>query len=106
TKFFCSSGAHALQEAFNFFSTVKKYGVQLGHPVQADTRVLDFGCGWGRILRFFFKDCEPRTLYRVAVAPEVLAPSRPTKDFFPLPAVDPLPPTSFADESFDLVTAY
>jgi SAM-dependent methyltransferase len=106
TNFVGSSGAHALQEAFNFFSIVKKYGVQLGHAVQADTRVLDFGCGWGRILRFFLKDCEPRNLYGVDVDPDVLATCRTTMDYCHFTAVDPLPPTSFADESFDLVTAY
>jgi 2-polyprenyl-3-methyl-5-hydroxy-6-metoxy-1,4-benzoquinol methylase len=101
-----SSGAQPLQEVFNFFSAVKRYGDQLGRPLQTDAHVLDFGCGWGRILRFFLKDCGPANLWGIDVDPELVGICRTTMNCATFDAIDPLPPTAFQDESFDVVVAY
>ena len=95
-----------LREAFKFFSAVKGYGERLGRPLQADTRVLDFGCGWGRILRFFLKDCCPANLQGIDVDPELVAICRNTMNYASFDVVEPLPPTRFPGESFDIVVAY
>ena len=34
-----------------------------------DSRVLDFGCGWGRVIRFFLKDVAPWNLVGVDIDP-------------------------------------
>jgi 2-polyprenyl-3-methyl-5-hydroxy-6-metoxy-1,4-benzoquinol methylase len=101
-----SSGAQPLQEVFNFFSAVKGYGERLGRPLQVDTRVLDFGCGWGRILRFFLRDCSPANLHGIDVDPELVDICRKTMNYGSFDVVDPLPPTRFPDESFDIVVGY
>jgi SAM-dependent methyltransferase len=101
-----SAGEHALREAFTFFSFVKKHARQLGRPVNGKTRVLDFGCAWGRILRCFLKDCHAANLQGVDVDPLLIEASRSSFPYCRFDQVNPLPPTSFADGSFDLITAY
>jgi GT2 family glycosyltransferase/SAM-dependent methyltransferase len=99
-------GAHTLREAFNFFSTVKKYCGRLDRPLDGQTRLLDFGCGWGRILRFFLKDCHPAHLWGIDVDPGLLTVCRGAMPLSNFTACNSLPPTAFADESFDVITAY
>ena len=45
----------ALRDVYNFYQCVKKYCVSLENLIKNGTRILDFGCGWGRIIRFFLK---------------------------------------------------
>jgi SAM-dependent methyltransferase len=101
-----SAGEQALREAFMFISFVKKYARELGHPVNSTTRLLDFGCAWGRILRCFLKDCPADHLRGVDVDPMLIDAARASFPYCRFDRIDPLPPTSFADGSFDLITAY
>ena len=101
-----SAGEQALREAFTFISLVKKHARQLGRPVNGETRVLDFGCAWGRILRCFLKDCQAANLHGVDVNPTFVEVSRSTFPYCRFDQVNPLPPTPFADGSFDFITAY
>jgi SAM-dependent methyltransferase len=72
-NFVGSSNENALQEAHNFYSFLKRASVSMGTPVSGDSPVLDFGCGWGRYLRFFWKDVDASNLYGVDVDPDVVA---------------------------------
>jgi len=101
-----SVGAQPLQEVFGFFAAVKAYGKQLGRPLQVDTRILDFGCGWGRILRFFLRDCLAANLHGIDVDPGLVEICRKTMNYGSFDVVDPLPPTRVATESFDFVVGY
>ena len=101
-----SVGAQPLQEVFGFFTAVKAYGKQLGRPLQVDTRILDFGCGWGRILRFFLRDCLAANLHGIDVDPGLVEICRKTMNYGSFDVVDPLPPTRAASESFDFVVGY
>jgi SAM-dependent methyltransferase len=70
---FCgSSGEQALRGAYQFYKCVKKYCESLENPIQKGTRILDFGCGWGRIIRFFFKDTSCENLFGVDVDPQMI----------------------------------
>src|SRR5882762_1933449 len=50
-QFIGSSGCHALREVFPFYRLIKQRAAQLGRPLKSLSRVLDFGIGWGRIIR-------------------------------------------------------
>ena len=71
SNFVGSSGKQALTEAETFWTFLKAAAVDLGRPMQRASNVLDFGCGWGRYLRFLAKDVEASHLYGVDVDPEV-----------------------------------
>ena len=59
------SGDSTLREGFNAYRLFKKcYETHVG-PIESCRAVLDFGCGWGRIIRFFLKDVEPEKLLGV-----------------------------------------
>ena len=66
-QFVGSAGKHSLQEGFSFFKVVKAYAESCGAPLTTSTRVLDFGCGWGRMLRCFLRDVSAENLHGVDV---------------------------------------
>lgn len=67
-----TSGYDALLEACPFFRRILGYASELGQEIGADTRVLDFGCGWGRHLRFFWEIVNPENLYGVDIDPSFI----------------------------------
>ncbi len=71
-RFVGSSFATALDEAFNFYSLVKMYGASLSAPINQDSVFLDFGMGWGRYTRLFWKDIPEYNLYGVDVHPDMI----------------------------------
>ncbi|MBB5864295.1 class I SAM-dependent methyltransferase [Xanthomonas sp. 3058] len=64
----------ALAEAFTFYKIVKAGS----YPLRSNSRVLDFGVGWGRIIRFFLNDVDPSNLYGVDVDEAILDVARST----------------------------
>ena len=54
-QFVGASYEHALYEAYLFYRLVKTYAHNLSVPLNKERKILDFGCGWGRIIRFFSK---------------------------------------------------
>lgn len=67
-----SSNEDALNEAFNFYREVKEQSLRLGKPLNLSSRILDFGCSWGRYLRFFWRDIYSKNLLGVDIDPDVL----------------------------------
>jgi len=101
-----SSGKHALGEAFNFYSEIKRYAANLGRPLTRDSRILDFGCGWGRMIRFFLKDIVADNLYGIDVNSEMIDICLNTVRLGNYSTGKPEPPTEFDNNSFDVVYAY
>ena len=101
-----TGGRGALEEAGRFVAAVDQYAAREGWPVGESTRVLDFGCGWGRMLRFFLNRVDSQNLYGVDVRDESVAMARQLNPFARFIRVEALPPTPFADGFFDLVVAY
>ena len=52
------SGRPALREAYEIYRLFKRLAKRHGKALDPSSRILDFGCGWGRILRFFLKDVD------------------------------------------------
>ena len=105
-QFVGSSNENALHEAFRFYSLTKGYAEALGNPVQRSTKVLDFGCGWGRFLRFFWKDVAEENLYGVDVDPDVLETNRSNHVPGQLSHIEPTGQLPYPDSSFDHIIAY
>lgn len=100
------SGAHSLREAFNFYCTIKQYAVALGVTLSPATRILDFGCGWGRVMRFFLKDIREDNLYGVDVNPEMIDVCLKSMKYGTYGVVNPVPPLEFQPGSIDIIYAY
>ena len=101
-----SSGKHALSEGFNFYSEIKQYAANLGRPLSRDSHILDFGCGWARMMRFFLKDVVADNLYGIDVDPAMIDICVNTVRQGNYSVVKPEPPTQFSNNSFDVVYAY
>src|SRR6266850_951076 len=69
-------------------------------------RLLDFGCGWGRIIRFFLKDVEPSALYGVDPVEDMVSLCRTDNRWCAFEVSPRRPPSRFPDGHFDLIYAY
>lgn len=105
TTFVGASGSHAYQTAAIFLEHV--FG-KTGVATLSKPKVLDFGCGWGRMLRVLRSapaldhvecfGCDPNE--------KILEIDRRTIPGVSLVRSDPLPPSMFRSASFDLVYAF
>jgi SAM-dependent methyltransferase len=105
-QFVGSSGYHALREGFQFYQVVKQRCASLGYPISPTTRILDFGVGWGRIVRFFLKEVPSENIVGVDVDPDVVKICRETIREGQYEVVSPGPPTHLKSGSVDLIYAY
>lgn len=105
-NFIGSAGDRALEEAFNAYLLWKELAAKNGSPIDANSKILDFGCGWGRTLRFFMKDVLSSNLTGIDVMPLAIELSKKTNPWCNFEMITVLPPTHFADNSFDLVYLY
>lgn len=99
-------GEANLQLAFKFYSIVKQYMARFGGPLRPDSRVLDFGCGWGRVTRMFLKDVLGTNLCGIDVDPLAIEWCRETLCHGTYELNDTNPPTKCQPRSFDLICAY
>ena len=95
-----------LRGAYNLYKLVKESSVRLGKPIDGTTKFLDFGCGWGRVARFFLKDIYLENVYGVDVLEDLTdscATTFASENFTAIQQKGTLP---FEDNSFDLILAY
>lgn len=105
-RFVGASYERALDEAFNFYSAIKQAAAEHGTPLGAGSRVLDFGVGWGRILRYFLKDVPETGLYGLDAMPLAIDLCKEIGCPGSLVHGGQLPPSVFAADSFDVIYAY
>ena len=72
----------------------------------AESRVLDFGCGWGRLTRFFARDVEPGCLFGCDPVEEILDECRRSGVPATLTRSDFVPDGPPFQEPFDLAFAF
>jgi ubiquinone/menaquinone biosynthesis C-methylase UbiE len=95
--------AGALLTASNFHSYVTKWAEALGHPLKPESQVLDFGCGWGRVQRFFWHEVDAANLHGVDVDFSAVAVCRTLGVPGTFQTISPEGKLPFADQSFDLI---
>jgi SAM-dependent methyltransferase len=106
TRWVGSANEWALQEAYNFYKLMKDYSSKLRMPITEKSTILDFGVGWGRFLRFFWKDVDVHNIFGVDVAPEIIEICQRTKVPGNLSVIDPLGTFCFSEGQFSHVIAY
>ena len=97
------SGEEALTVGFETFKLFRRVAKQHGRTIQPSSSVLEFGCGWGRIIRYFWA---VEDLWGIDVRSDMVEACRETIPFGEFSQVDPLGPAPFEDQRFDLVYAY
>jgi SAM-dependent methyltransferase len=102
-----SSGEHALREGFHFYQVIRQSLEAEGAPLTRESKVLDFGCGWGRILRFFLRDVRADRLHGADVVPEMVSLCAETYgQLARFVLVPPRPPAPLLGGNFDVIYLY
>ena len=65
-------GLELLGQSKNFYARVRDINSRHGRVPLDQARILDFGCGWGRLTRFFARDAMPDRLFGCDPTPEIL----------------------------------
>ena len=100
-----SADEQALYKARNFHDYVTQWSAALGLPLRSDTNVLDFGCGWGRVSRFFWHEVASDHIHGVDVDFDAVAVCRNLGVPGKYALVRPDGALPFADRSMDLAYA-
>jgi 2-polyprenyl-3-methyl-5-hydroxy-6-metoxy-1,4-benzoquinol methylase len=99
-------GVPVLREGFSAYALFRDlYESHVG-PIADCAGVMDFGCGWGRIIRFFLKDVDPSRLFGVDPAEEVINLCRSSNRWCAFDQIQTKPPTRFQDSTFDLIYSF
>jgi SAM-dependent methyltransferase len=106
TKFVGSANEQALRDAFGFYLLVKDYAKQLGKPSKLESCFLDFGCGWGRFSRFFWKDVDESNLFGCDVDQMIVDTCHSLNVPGQIDLIDPRGALPYEKNSFDAVIAY
>jgi SAM-dependent methyltransferase len=101
-----NAGDETLVEAHALYQTVKDLYREHVGPFTTTTRVLDYGCGWGRIIRFFLKDIAGENLWGIDCNEDLIGFCRGSNPWARFELNDPYPPTELAENSFDLAFSY
>jgi SAM-dependent methyltransferase len=73
----------------------------------ADCRkILDFGCGWGRIIRFFLKDVTATKLWGADPMDEMISLCKQQNRWCNFEAIRTKPPSHFQENTFDLIYSF
>jgi SAM-dependent methyltransferase len=101
-----SACRETLAEAFTFYSFLKNAAKTAGSPLQPESRFLDFGCGWGRFLRFFWKDINEENLHGCDIDAMIIDVCKSTRVPGEIAKIDPLGSLPYTDGCFDVGMAY
>lgn len=101
-----SAGKDTLREAFRFWKALNKYAGKWHAGERKNRRVLDFGCGWGRTMRFFLKDLPGENVWGLDAAHDMIALCKRHFQLCHFELVTPIPPTALPSASFDIAYSY
>ena len=99
-------GDATMIRAFDAYALVKQLSEKYLSRISGLHSILDFGCGWGRMIRFFLKDLDPSRIWGVDCLTSIIEVCQQTNRWCNFSVVDPVPPTPFPDEKFDLIYSF
>jgi cyclopropane fatty-acyl-phospholipid synthase-like methyltransferase len=99
-------GSPSLETGGTTYRVFKQLHERHARPLDASDQILDFGCGWGRITRFFLKDVKPENLVGIDIDEVAIEACRQTNHWSRFERTPVLPPTQFDERTFDLIYAY
>jgi SAM-dependent methyltransferase len=96
------AGGEALRLGRETHKLIRRKAIRYGVPLRRCRSILDFGCGWGRVIRYF----DAENLWGVDASERAIEACRQTIPFARFATVPPLGPSEFEDGTFDLIYAY
>ena len=99
-------GDQTLAKGFEVYQLFRSIAAKHGRPIPKCDAVLDFGCGWGRVLRFFLKELPGDKLWGVDLWSDQIKWAKQTNPWCQFAVVDQNPPSDLSAESFDIVVAF
>jgi SAM-dependent methyltransferase len=106
TSFVGSSGKQSLREGFSFYRICKAQAETYGVDITRETQVLDFGMGWGRMLRFWLKDVDSKNLWGVDVDPAMVELCQSLYNCCNFTVVSANPPSQFEANKYSIIYAF
>jgi SAM-dependent methyltransferase len=101
-----ASGAVLGAQSMSFYGKLCERFERHSNRALADARVLDFGCGWGRLTRFLARDVKPGCLYGCDPVEQILDVCRESGVPATLARTEFVPERLPFDERFDLAFAF
>ena len=101
-----TSGVPLANQSAAFYRRLRDRYAEVGERPLADSRVLDFGCGWGRLTRFLARDVPLSRLYGCDPVESILAVCRDSGVPATLARSELVPDRLPFDELFDLAFAF
>ena len=101
-----ASGPALAAQSVAFYRKLKEIQGRFGQPGLADAKVLDVGCGWGRLTRMLARDLKPGNLYGCDPVEEILDVCRETGVPARLERSEFLPERFPFETDFDLIFAF
>ena len=101
-----AAGKVTLLEALRFFQLISEYAVKYGERINETTNILDFGCGWGRITRYFMRDVSHKNLYGADCFKEALDVAKIQNQWVSFSLTAPMPSTDYKSSMFDIIYLY
>jgi SAM-dependent methyltransferase len=99
-------GDETLRHGFSVYKAFRALIEKHSGPVADRRAILDFGCGWGRVMRFFLKDIEPARLWGIEMRADQVAQAQATNKWCNFQHVNKEPPTPLPDGGFDVIFAF
>ena len=100
------TGDAVLREGFSAYRLFKELCERYVGPLAQCDYVLDFGCGWGRIIRFFLRDLEPTHLWGADPVQGMIDICKKTNPWCQFSIIQQSPPTQFRANTFDLIYSF
>ena len=100
------TGDETLKRAFAVYKLFRTLIEKHHKPLSDCDALLDFGCGWGRITRFFLKDIDGQKLWGIDQWKELVEQAQQLTQRCRFLHVEQDPPTEFSNDMFDVVFSY
>jgi ubiquinone/menaquinone biosynthesis C-methylase UbiE len=100
-----ADAADNIRIGFAFYRILRDEAAAAGRPIVRGTRVLDLGCGWGRIARMLLREVDEASIAGIDIDPRGIEACRAAMGRAVFELIGPWGPAPFADASFDLVYA-
>ncbi len=106
SSFIGSANRHAIEGAWHYYALLTDTRRSLGVDLGPESRVLDFGCGWGRHARMFLRDVPGSRIWLADTLDLALDACRDTGVPGHRVKLPPAPPSELPSSFFDLVSAF